>query len=169
MEHSHTLVSDLSKLISTKCDNLSRISRDRGQCYIFGHNSSKTSMWQIITLHSDITSAHVRGESVYFKLSAWLGGWSRQDDNARVQLWFFDNKNQTLNSSVEVGPVFAIDRNGVSLSVYRETIGVVPIRASALSINVTLTRMQSVDNDGCIDNLSLIFYRSLFELSSYPD
>jgi hypothetical protein len=119
-------------------------------------------MWQMINLHSDIISAQSRGESVSFKLSAWIGGWSGQDDNARVQLWFFDNKNQTLGNNVTLGPVLAIDRSDVTLSVYREAIGAIPIRASALMINVTLTRNKpegTEDNDGCIDNVSLLFYQ----------
>ena len=116
-------------------------------------------MWQMISLHSAIISAQSRGESVYFKLSAWLGGWWGQDDNARVQLWFFDGKNQSLSNNVTLGPVLASDRNYIRLSVYREAVGVIPIRASALIINVTLTRIESDDNDACIDNVSLLFYR----------
>ena len=79
-------------------------------------------MWQMISLHSAIISAQNRGESVYFKLSAWLGGWVDHDDNARVRLWFFDGKNQSLGDTVILGPVLAIDRNRLTLSVYREAI-----------------------------------------------
>ena len=116
-------------------------------------------MWQTLNLTDQMIAALVAEHILYFKLSGWLGGLREQDDNAQVTLSFFDDQNQSVGRNSTLGPVYANDRNLVSLSVYREVVGTLPNGARSLRVLVILTRTSETRNDGAVDNISLIFYQ----------
>lgn len=136
-----------------------RVFSNRGRCYFVGHRLEKASMWQTLNLTDRLITGLVAKQSLYFKLSGWLGGLREQDDNAQVILSFFDDHNRSVGQNSTLGPVYAKDRNLVSLSVYREIPGTLPNDARSLRVLVILTRTSETKNDGAIDNLSLIFYQ----------
>ena len=109
-------------------------------------------MWQTLNLTDRLIAVLVAEQSLHFKLSAWLGGLREQDDNAQVTLSFFDAQNRSVGNNSTSGPVYAKDRNLVSLSVYREGAG-------SLRVLVILTRTSETKNDGAVDNMSLTFYQ----------
>ena len=116
-------------------------------------------MWQTLNLTDPLIARLVAEQVLYFKLSSWLGGLREQDDNAQVTLSFFDNQNRSVGQNSTLGPVYAKDRNLVSLAVYREVSGTLPNDARSLRVLVILTRTSETKNDGAVDNLSLTFYQ----------
>jgi len=50
-------------------------------------------MWQTIDLNNYVDSGLIDTHTVKFNLSAWMGGYLVQDDNARVSLSFIDQFN----------------------------------------------------------------------------
>ena len=116
-------------------------------------------MWQTLNLTDRLIAVLVAEQSLHFKLSAWLGGLREQDDNAQVTLSFFDDQNRSVGKNSTLGPVYAKDRNLVSLSVYREVAGSLPNDARSLRVLVILTRTSETKNDGAVDNMSLTFYQ----------
>ena len=115
-------------------------------------------MWQSIDLTTAVNVDLVE-DQLEFELSAWLGGWSNQEDNARVILTFLDHMGMTATDPVTLGPVTALDRNNVTSMVYREIRSPVPAGTASALVRVVLTRRSEIDNDGSIDNIALVLYQ----------
>lgn len=115
-------------------------------------------MWQIIDLTNYVDPFFIDSHLVNFNLSAWLGGFSNQDDNVRVTLTFTDQFNQTIGNGTSIGPVLAVDRGNVTLLVFRQTNGLVPTGSRFLTVFVTITRRSGTRNNGDIDNIAVILY-----------
>ncbi|CAF0944407.1 unnamed protein product [Adineta steineri] len=133
---------------------------DRGQCYFYGQVSDVTSMWQYVNMTSSINPVLIDNQTVRFNFSAWIGGYSSQDDNVQVSLAFINQLNQAVGSTTVLGPVLAVDRGGVSELLFKQTSGLVPTSARSSLVTVTITRTAGIsDNDGCVDNIGLYFYQ----------
>jgi len=115
-------------------------------------------MWQTIDITNYIDPYLVDTQSIKFNLSAWIGGYSNQDDCATVSLYFADQFNQTIGSGVTIGPVFAVDRGSQSSLLFRQTQGFVPATTRFLTVIVTMT-LYVGGNDGSADNIALILYQ----------
>jgi hypothetical protein len=117
-------------------------------------------MWQNIDLRSLVAPILIDSHTVYFKLSAWVGGWLRQDDIALVTLSFFNGTNEAMSTNAVLQPVFAIDRNYTTSLIYRDSSGMLPIGTRSLQMQVAIIRAGSgPSNDGYIDNIALILYQ----------
>ncbi|CAF4739775.1 unnamed protein product, partial [Rotaria sp. Silwood1] len=81
---------------------------DRGRCYFCGMSSAVTTMSQSIDLFSYVTD--IASGNVSFNLSAWLGGWTNQDDSAQVSVDFLNYAYQIVGNRTTIGPVLATDR-----------------------------------------------------------
>ncbi|CAF4019017.1 unnamed protein product, partial [Adineta steineri] len=133
---------------------------DRGQCYFYGQVSDVTSMWQYVNMTSSINPVLIDNQTVRFNFSAWIGGYSSQDDNVQVSLTFINQLNQAVGSTIVLGPVLAVDRGSVSELLFKQTSGLVPTSARSSLVTVTITRTAGIsDNDGCVDNIGLYFYQ----------
>jgi len=126
---------------------------DRGNHYFSGGNSALATASQTVNLSS--YSAQIDGGSQGYTLSAWLGGWSSQEDNARVKVEFRNASGSTLGSA-EIGPVLAAERNNVSGLVLKSVSGTVPAGARSAVVTMTMTRTAGTANDGYADNLSFV-------------
>ena len=100
------------------------------------------------------TSAINAGNAT-FTLSAFLGGYSSQDDNAVLSLSFLGAGGGVLGSA-QIGPVLAGERNDATGLLLRSATGVVPIGAQSVNVNLQMTRLAGSYNDGYADNLSLV-------------
>ena len=90
-----------------------------------------------------------------FSLSAYLGGFASQNDNAVLSIAFLDSLNAVLGSS-SIGPVSSADRGAVTGLFFRSASGAVPIGARSVSVFLQMTRQAGSYNDGYADNLSLV-------------
>lgn len=115
-------------------------------------------MWQIVDLSTVCNVLLFDNQTIRFNLSAWIGGWSSDNDNARVSLTFTNQSNVIVGNITSLGPILAADRNSTSSLLFRKTIGLVPTAARFLRVQVTTTRVSGSSNDGAIDNISIVLY-----------
>ena len=115
-------------------------------------------MWQTITLTEFANPTLIDAQQVKFSLSAWLGGYSTQDDNTQVSIVFMDQANQVLASGITIGPVMMIDRSSQTALLYRQTNGSVPANARQVTVIVTMTRISGTVCNSDADNIALKLY-----------
>ncbi|CAF1038853.1 unnamed protein product [Adineta ricciae] len=132
---------------------------NRGNCYFFGQASTVTSMWQTVNVTHTVDPVLIDNSVVKFNLSAWIGGWSSQNDNARVSIAFADQANQMLGNRTTIGPVSAADRNSQSSLLFRQATGLVPAGTRSFTILVTIICTDPTSNDGDVDNIGIYFYQ----------
>lgn len=116
-------------------------------------------MWQTVNMTSSVDALLIDNQTVSFNFSAWIGGLLSQNDNARVSLTFIDQLNQAVGSTVTLGPVLAAARGSISLLLFQQVNGMVPVGARLFRVMATITRQQGSYNDGDIDNIALTFLR----------
>ena len=117
-------------------------------------------MWQNIDLKARVDPMLIDDRTVFFKLSAWLGGWFGQDDHVLVALRFLDEMNGATGNSTLLQTVFAADRKNTTSLIYRETRAALPIGTRSLQVHVAIIRVGSgPSNDGYVDNIALILYQ----------
>jgi len=115
-------------------------------------------MWQTIDLNNYADRYLIDNQLVKYNLSAWLGGYTNQNDNVVVSLLFQDQFNQTIGNGTQIGPVFAIDRGNKTSLVFRQTTGLVPIGAYSLGVWVRIVVLSGPYNNGDVDNINIFLY-----------
>ncbi|CAF1374011.1 unnamed protein product [Adineta steineri] len=100
---------------------------NRGNCYFYGQNTGNSAMWQYVNMTSTINAVLIDSHTVYYNFSAWLGGWQGDRDSAQASLTFYNQTNQTMGSTVALGPVTHTDRADITSLLYREADGIVPV------------------------------------------
>lgn len=135
-------------------DNSSPGPPDRGSFYFYGGSSNPlSSAFQDIDVSS--ASTLIDSGTVQYALSAWIGGYSSQEDNAALTVQF-RSWSGTVLGSVTLGPINATDRNNVSSLLQRSQSGGVPSGTRVIRVSLTITRVDGSDNDGMADSLSLV-------------
>lgn len=128
---------------------------DRGLNYFAGGPDNRLST---ATQPVDLTpyQSQWAGGPFVFTLSAWLGGFASQNDNASVSISFLDAGGNEVERA-SLGPVLAAERQSKTGLMFATTgwtaadnININP--ASAL-VTVTLARTDGSYNDGYADNL----------------
>jgi uncharacterized protein (TIGR03437 family) len=127
---------------------------DAGKLYFYGGSSNPASMgYQDIDISQGATQIDAGG--VTYALSAWIGGYSSQNDNTVLTVQFL-NWSGTVLGTATLGPVLSADRNGVSALQQRMANGTVPTGTRMVHVQMQMTRTDGSDNDGMADSLSLI-------------
>ncbi|HUB82930.1 MAG TPA: hypothetical protein VMB03_29225 [Bryobacteraceae bacterium] len=133
---------------------------DSNANYFYGGNSVTDSSNPAATGYQDIdvssAASLIDAGNLPFTFSAWLGGYSDQNDNCVLNAQF-EKWDGTVLSTSTLGPVMSADRNGNSSLLQRSTSGTVPAGTRFVHILMTMTRTDGSDNDGLADSLSLIF------------
>ena len=129
---------------------------DRGKNYFSGGlNNALSSMTQTVDISA--ASPLLSQGNIQFTLSAWLGGFLNQDDNAKLTIQFVSANGQVL-STASVGPLLAAERHNLNGLVQSSTTGKVPAGAAKVVVTLTMTREAGGYNDGSADDLSLVFH-----------
>ena len=116
-------------------------------------------MWQTVTMAPSINVSLIDNHRIGFNFSAWIGGYRTQDDNAAASLTFLDQGSQKVGNTVTLGPVMAMDRQNITSLIFQQTNGLVPAGARSFLAIITMTCLQPIDNDGCIDNIAVLLYQ----------
>jgi hypothetical protein len=125
----------------------------RGKNYFYGGPSALMSTGtQVIKVGTGGISAG----RVSYALSAWLGGYSDQPDNARLIVTFESSAGKVLKTTT-IGPVTVAQRHDVSGLFLRQGTGKVPATTEQIKVELLMTLLEGGDNDGLADNLSLVF------------
>lgn len=129
---------------------------DRGTFFFAGGFSDRSSIYQVLDVSS--YAALIDAGSVPYTLSGWLGGWSAQDDSAKLSAAFKDANGATL-AYATIGPVLAAERNSVTGLFYKSATGTVPANTRRIDVDLAMTRVEGSANDGYADNVSFSFTR----------
>ena len=124
---------------------------ERGSNY-FGGGSGDSSMHQEIGLSG--ISEEIGWNNLTYALSAFIGGYSDQDDRMEVLVEFFDSEGLLLLSD-SIGPIYATDRGGVTGIFLREASGQVPADSSWARVTLN-AYLDSGYNDAYADDVSLV-------------
>jgi hypothetical protein len=125
----------------------------RGKNYFYGGPSALLSTGtQVIKVGTGGISS---GRASYV-LSAWLGGYSDQPDNAML-IVTFESSSGTALKTTKIGPVTVGQRHDVSGLFFRQGTGKVPAETQKIKVELEMTLREGGDNDGLADNLSLVF------------
>jgi hypothetical protein len=116
-------------------------------------------MWQTVNFGSQINPHLIDSQLVKFNLSAWIGGIDSEDDSVVIYLTFIDSNNQIQGNTSSIGPVSATDRANDTSLIFQQTDGVVPVGARFLTVLVTITRFEGLQNNGNVDNIAVILYQ----------
>ena len=135
---------------------------DRGKNYFYGGGDGignygdniTTSITQSINLAP--FAPILAQKPVHFTLSAWLGGYGGQDDNAKLTVQFLAADGHALGSA-NLGPVLAAERKNQDGLIQHSTTGTVPTGTMTIMVTLTMTKLAGGDNDGSADYLSLMF------------
>jgi hypothetical protein len=126
---------------------------DRGNNFFAGGNGAAVSTaTQNIDLSANAND--INQGNVIFELLGYFGGFSSDNDNARLSATFF-NGNTSLGI-VTVGHATAKDRGNATGLILRRGSGIVPVNATRVVITQTMTRISGNSNDGYADSLSFI-------------
>jgi uncharacterized protein (TIGR03437 family) len=127
---------------------------DQGKLYFYGGPSNPAS-----TGYQDIDvsqgAAAIDAGTVTYALSAWLGGYSTQNDGMMLTVKFMNWSGTTL-STVVLGPVLAPERANLTEMIKKSSNGTMPTGARIVRVQMDSNRTDGSDNDGMADSLSLI-------------
>ena len=127
---------------------------DRGKTFFAGGPSNpQSSATQTIDVSG--SSGAIDGGDKKYVLSAWLGGFESQDDNASVIATFADANGRALKAAT-IGPVLASVRNQGSKLIKTQAEGLVPRGTRKIIVRVIMVRTAGSYNDGYADDISLV-------------
>jgi hypothetical protein len=125
---------------------------DRLNQFFGGGNAAVSTATQEIDLSAN--AADINQGNVIFDLSGYFGGFSSDNDNARLSATFFNGT--TSLGIATVGHVTAKDRGNATGLLLRRGSGIVPVNTTRVVITQTMTRFSGNSNDGYADSLSFI-------------
>ena len=117
-----------------------------------GSGNTVETATQAIDVSTD--AAQIDAGGVGATLSADLGGFSSQEDQAKVTATFLSAAGQQLGA-VTIGPVTAEDRGDTTEFLLRTASAAVPPGTRTISVTMTATKFAGGYNDAYLDNISL--------------
>jgi Ca2+-binding RTX toxin-like protein len=105
----------------------------------------------------DVTgaAAEINAGQVSVRLSAHLGGFFTDDDEAKITAEMQDEPADTVFATLQIGPVTAADRGNQTTLLPRAATAEVPPGTEEIRVLVTATRSDGSYNDGYADNVSV--------------
>lgn len=128
---------------------------NRGSYLFAGQSSPFSAGFQWLDIGN--LAAQVSTGKLSFDLSGYLGGWTNQGDNAQLYVSFMDAAKTEIGSAT-LGPVTPADRGNQTGLLFREFSGYVPTGTTQIQLSLSMERLNSSDNDGYADNLSLVLH-----------
>ena len=116
-------------------------------------------MWQITSITDPIDIQAIDNQSVGFNLSAWLGGYSNQNDYVLVSLTFFNQSFDQINNQTNLEVVRASDRQSITKLVFRSVTDRVPASTRFLKVTVEIIFDTGYWNNGYVDNIALVLFQ----------
>lgn len=123
-----------------------------GKNYFSGGFAPVSRLTQTIDLSNLATE--IDTNKLRAKLSACIGGYSSQPDNAFIVARFADVTGKTVKT-ISLAPVTAGQRKNASVLIPEETIAGGLSGARSVTIEVTFLRYGGEENDGYVDNITL--------------
>lgn len=128
---------------------------DRGANFFSGGTNATSTMTQRIDLSALADS--IDAGTTEFILSAYLGGYSNQNDRATVIAHFVNGTGSEIGMA-QLAAVTAAERGNATGLLYRDEFNLLPAQTRFVDIELTATRA-SGENDGYADNISFLLVR----------
>jgi len=128
--------------------------QDRGRNFFSGGPDGDRST-AVQTIDVSDQGALIDGGRVPYSLSAWLGGYRGQDDQAQLSARFLGADGGVL-ATASLPAVLDVDRGGKTALVLRTATGMVPARTRRIEVDLVMTRKAGTANDGYADDLALV-------------
>jgi hypothetical protein len=123
-----------------------------GNAFFDGGQTASAAMSQTADVSSFATA--IDGGAEPYTLSAWLGGFSSQNDRAGVVATFESSSGASLGTA-SLAPVTAAQR-GNNTEMLRETAaGTVPVGTRSIVFTVSFTRASGTEDDGYVDDIAM--------------
>jgi hypothetical protein len=123
-----------------------------GKAFFAGGNVDISAGTQNVDVSS--SAADIDAGGVVATISALLGGFAGQGDNAQVFVTLRDGAGAN-KATMTLGPVTDADRKGQTTLLPRQASTPVPAGTRSIEVNVVSTRIDGSYNDGYADNVSL--------------
>jgi hypothetical protein len=122
----------------------------RGKNFFAGGNGNESDLFQTIDVSS--LASQIDAHQIKYSLSAYLGGFSTQQDDATV----FANFQGNVFNQTSVGPVSATDRANKTGLLLRSGAGTVPAGTRKIQMQIHFEAVSGGFDDGYADNLSMV-------------
>jgi hypothetical protein len=122
----------------------------RGKNFFAGGNGAESDLFQTIDVSS--LASQIDAHQIKYSLSAYLGGFSSQQDDATV----FANFQGSVFNQASVGPVSATDRANKTGLLLRSTTGTLPAGTRKIQMQVHFDAVSGGFDDGYAENLSMV-------------
>ncbi len=126
---------------------------NRGKNFFAGGNAAVSTATQTISLSA--YRADIDAGIDQFALSAYIGGYEDQGDNAVIAVTFKSSAGATLGSA-SLGPVTPAQRKNATELLNVSKVAAVPKGARSAIVTVTDTRESGNYNDAYVDDISLV-------------
>jgi hypothetical protein len=127
---------------------------NRGNAFFDGGPSASSAMTQTVGVSAD--AAQIAAGNLPYTFSAWIGGYSSQNDQAQVVAVFLNASGTSLGTST-LGPVTATQRGNQTELLNQTATGTVPVGTASVKVTVTFTRHAGTDCDGYVDDIAMTF------------
>lgn len=119
-----------------------------------GGSTATASMSQTVSVSGQ--ASRIATGTLPYSLSAWIGGYSTQGDNAGLVATFLNASGGSLGTAT-LAPVTAAQRGNQTELVEETATGTVPIGTSSVTFTVNDTRQAGTGDDGYVDNIAMSF------------
>ncbi|MBH8551690.1 PEP-CTERM sorting domain-containing protein [Nostocaceae cyanobacterium CENA357] len=127
---------------------------DRGNKLFYGGGErASSSASQLIDLTS--LSSIIDASRGAFNLSGWLGGYTDDEDNAKLEITFLNQANQPLGIANIASPT-AAERNNITGLSLQSVDGFVPVGTRQVNVLLNMNHVRGRVNDAYADNLTLV-------------
>ncbi|WP_344663240.1 putative Ig domain-containing protein [Catenulispora subtropica] len=119
-----------------------------------GGNGASSSMNQTVDVSSQ--ASRIAGGTLPYSFSAWVGGYSSQNDRAGLVATFLNASGAALGTAT-LNPVTAAQRGNATELILETAAGTVPVGTVSVQVTVNYTRAAGTDDDGYVDDIAMTF------------
>jgi hypothetical protein len=119
-----------------------------------GGNGASSSMTQTVDVSSQ--APRIATGTLPYSFSAWVGGYSSQNDQAGLVATFLDASGAALGTAT-LNPVTAAQRGNATKLILETATGTVPTGTTSVKVTVNYTRYAGTDDDGYVDDIGMTF------------
>jgi hypothetical protein len=119
-----------------------------------GGNGASSSMTQTVDVSSQ--ASRIAGGALPYSFSAWVGGYSSQNDQAGLVATFLNSSGTALGTAT-LNPVTAAQRGNATELILETATGTVPAGTTSVKVTVNYTRSAGTDDDGYVDDIGMTF------------
>ncbi len=123
-----------------------------GNAFFGGGDDASATMTQTVSVSSQ--ASYIATGAEPYSLSAWLGGYSSQADNAGLVATFLNSSGAPLGTAT-LAPVTPAERGDTTELLLESASGPVPVGTVSVKFTITCTREAGTFNDGYADDIGM--------------